>query len=113
MYCPKCGQQNPDEAQFCGNCGENLPTTASPSSSNTPRSTPSASTGSGGAVSNEMKWGVAIASVFIPLIGIIMGAIYMADANVEKKSAGRQWLFVGIGAGVSWCVIVSLLSSGY
>jgi hypothetical protein len=65
-------------------------------------------------VSNEMKVGLSIASVIIPLIGIIMGAIYMADANVEKKSAGRQWLFIGIGAGIFWCIFsLAVASSGY
>jgi len=24
MYCPKCGTQNPDDAQFCQNCGTTL-----------------------------------------------------------------------------------------
>ncbi len=24
MYCPKCGKENPEDARFCGNCGEDL-----------------------------------------------------------------------------------------
>ena len=24
MYCPRCGSANPDEAKYCGNCGEDL-----------------------------------------------------------------------------------------
>ena len=29
MYCPKCGKENPDDAQFCNSCGSRL-TGASP-----------------------------------------------------------------------------------
>jgi hypothetical protein len=25
MYCPSCGQKNPDDARFCANCGKPLP----------------------------------------------------------------------------------------
>lgn len=25
MFCPKCGYKNPDDARFCGKCGEMLP----------------------------------------------------------------------------------------
>jgi hypothetical protein len=28
MYCPQCGSQNPDNAQFCGGCGAKLPAPA-------------------------------------------------------------------------------------
>lgn len=36
MFCPQCGQRNPDESRFCGQCGSPLPVIAAPPS-NAPR----------------------------------------------------------------------------
>jgi hypothetical protein len=44
-----------------------------------------------------LKIGIIVGSIFIPLLGIIMGAIFMNDPNLEKKKVGRLWLYVGIG----------------
>jgi drug/metabolite transporter (DMT)-like permease len=46
-------------------------------------------------VSDGMKIGIAILSFFIPIVGIIMGLIYMNDAHPDKKAAGKLWLIVG------------------
>lgn len=46
-------------------------------------------------VSDGMKIGIAILSFFIPIVGIIMGLIYMNDAHPAKKAAGKLWLTVG------------------
>lgn len=90
MFCPSCGHENPDNAEFCGNCGATLKKTA----------------GGGGAsviakpaeaVSAGMKWGITAATVLLPLVGIVMGIIYMRDDNPEKKAVGKLWLWVGIG----------------
>jgi len=48
-------------------------------------------------VSAELKWGVFVATLFIPLIGIVMGGIYAADHFAPKKAVGHLWLFTGIG----------------
>ena len=92
MQCPKCSFENPPEARFCGKCGETMKPPAPP--------TPPPA----GVVSKEMKMGIAIGSVFIPLLGIIMGAIYMNDASPEKKAVGKFWLLVGLGAMTLQCV---------
>jgi TIR domain len=62
-------------------------------------------------VSKELKIGICVVSLFVPLVGIIMGAIYMFDTNPEKKGAGKLWLIVG---GVSFlfaCLFWSALSN--
>lgn len=134
MYCPKCGEKNPDEARFCGNCGAPLPGIHA---SADPASTPGVASGStvhgtevgggtgsqpaasGGTrrpaaadtssvVSPELKIGIAIASVIIPIVGIVMGAIYMKDENPSKKSAGKLWLYLGLGVTVFYCVLAML-----
>lgn len=93
MFCPKCGHRNPDEAKFCGRCGEStVAPVAAPLGAD-----PSGKAGESGAVSTGMKVGISIATVVIPLIGIVMGILYLRDANPQKKSAGRLWLWIGIG----------------
>ncbi len=142
MYCPKCGEKNPNDARFCGNCGAALPVSQSsagaeanparhgaahagqavpeqgggaarpPTGTSADRPRESATTASTSSdVSSELKIGIAVASVIIPIIGIIMGAIYMKDANESKKSAGKLWLFIGVGMTVFYCLLA--IAGGY
>jgi len=46
-------------------------------------------------VSDGLKIGVIIGTVFFPLIGIILGIVFFVDANPEKKAVGKLWLTVG------------------
>ncbi len=101
MVCPRCGQPNPDIAQFCGKCGGPLaaqPPTPIPGSPTT-------------GVSSEMKVIMIIATIVIPLIGIIMGIVYMNSPDPGKKAAGRTWLLVGIGVAVVYCIASGALNS--
>jgi hypothetical protein len=98
MRCPTCGQENPAEAKFCGKCATRLapvdiPTASAPGVSAAP-----------GQVSQGMKVGVIIGSIVIPLLGIIMGLIFMNDPSPAKKAVGKIWLYVGIGAIAFWCI---------
>lgn len=101
MQCPKCQFENPPEAKFCGRCGETLKTVPPP-----PPPPPPVS-----GVTPELKIGIAIGSAIIPLVGIIMGAIYMNDPNPEKKKAGKLWLFIGLGAMALWCLLCGMVSA--
>jgi hypothetical protein len=58
-----------------------------------------------------MKVGIIIGSIVIPLLGIIMGLIYMNDPSSAKKAVGKTLLFVGIGALAVWC-ICSMIAGG-
>ena len=97
IICPKCGEQNLDQAVFCGVCGGPISQPAAPA---TPSATPA-----NPPVSDGLKIGIAIATVFVPLLGIIMGAIYMNDPNPNKKKVGKLWLIIGIGIIVLCCLI--------
>jgi TIR domain len=57
------------------------------------------------AVSKGLKIGICIATLFVPILGLIMGVIYMNDANPEKKAVGKLWLIVGVGAAIFVCLI--------
>jgi hypothetical protein len=77
-----------------------------------PRQAPSSFTpGTQSAVSKELKFGICIATLFLPILGLIMGVIYMKDDNPEKKAVGKLWLIVGIGAAIFSCFILSALRS--
>jgi uncharacterized membrane protein YvbJ len=104
MYCPKCGSENPDDARFCGSCGYTIPIEKNEfnrqfqTDPNQFQQQP---------VSNELKIGIIIASVIVPLLGIIMGWIYMSDANPSKKAVGKTWLIVGSSAAILYCLLIS------
>ena len=93
MHCPKCGQENPDEAKFCGKCATRLSSSSG-----------SVGPGPSGEVSQGLNAGIIIGTVFMPLLGIIMGLIYMNDPSPAKKAAGKIWLYVGIGVFALGCL---------
>jgi hypothetical protein len=64
----------------------------------------------GRAVSSELKIGIIIGTLFVPLLGIILGIVFMNDALPEKNAVGRTWLYTGIGAIVLYCFVGGCLS---
>lgn len=102
MYCPTCGQQNPDEAKFCGKCGAAMSAAAPKSAPGTETPAPVKDTG---VISPGMKNGMIIASILLPLVGIVVGIVFMLDDNPEKKDAGKRWLIIGIVALVVWTLL--------
>jgi uncharacterized membrane protein YvbJ len=107
MFCPKCGQQNPDEAKFCGKCGAAVSAAAQPQPQPQPQpfqNTPQPAKDTG-AITSGMKNGMIAASIILPIVGIVVGIIYLLDANPEKKEAGKLWLIIGIVAAVVWTAL--------
>jgi uncharacterized membrane protein YvbJ len=103
MFCPKCGQTNPNEAKFCGKCGAAMALADTAPAGTAAGKTPGGAT----TINPTLKNGILVGSVFIPLLGIIMGAIYLLDANPEKKAVGRLWLIVGGVAALVWLVLMN------
>src|SRR5437016_11027853 len=107
MVCAKCGHANPDVAQFCGKCGTVMSTVGG--AAPRPYDEGPSSSSAAPAVSQEMKIGIILGTLLIPLLGIILGIIFMADSNPQKKAVGRLWLLVGIGVVVLYCVFAGML----
>jgi len=110
MFCPKCGFENPDEARFCGKCAAPMP--AGPAAPVTPPvwgtvPAPGAAT----AVPSGLKVGIGVVSVLLPIVGFIMGIIYLVDQNPEKKSAGKLWLILACAGMVMYCMFSAALRS--
>jgi len=95
MFCSKCGKAIPDDSVFCPECGASLG-----------KEQASLSSSSGEEVSSALNIGIIAASLFIPLVGFIMGIIYMNDKNPKKQKAGKIWLWVGIGAAILYLLFM-------
>jgi uncharacterized membrane protein YvbJ len=119
MYCPSCGEDNPDDARFCGTCGAALPAPAPPTERERPahqsrfvssetRSAGSNTATAGTGVPMGLKIGIAAATVVIPLIGIVMGLMYLFSESADKKAAGRLWLGVAGVMFVIYCLLSGL-----
>ena len=93
-----CGQENP-RSQVLRQVATRLAAPTTPSTS--VRSSPPASSSD---VSQGRKLGVIVSSIFMPLLGIIMGIIYMNDPSPTKKAVGKTWLYVAVGAVGAWCL---------
>lgn len=106
MFCPECGTENPDNARFCGNCRHPL---ASPSNTTGSQhaETPVVEIGADTApVSDGMKYGVLLGTLFVPFIGMIMGIIYLVQGESEaKKDVGKLWLYGSIAVMVFYLII--------
>ncbi|MFT3870553.1 MAG: zinc ribbon domain-containing protein [Nibricoccus sp.] len=100
MQCAKCNSVNPPEAKFCGKCGERLAQTTPPVPPPFRSVEPAAA--SEETVSDGLKLGIAVGSGVFPLLGIVMGAVYMNSQSPAKKKVGKLWLYIGLGAAVLW-----------
>ena len=96
MYCNKCGKEIPDESVFCPECGAKVEKLPPPAVGTCPPAEE---------VSSGMNIGIIVASLFVPLVGIVMGIIYMRDPNPKKKAAGNTWLWVGIWSFIFWLIV--------
>ncbi|MFF2446864.1 hypothetical protein ACFVSW_07130 [Neobacillus sp. NPDC058068] len=55
-------------------------------------------------MSGGLKALLYILSFFVPVVGIILGIIWMNDEDLEKKAIGKTCLIVGIVSIVLSCV---------
>ncbi|MBI5752247.1 MAG: zinc ribbon domain-containing protein [Hydrogenophilales bacterium] len=94
MKCSSCGFENEGEAKFCGSCGAVLAAPPRPPAPPGPQIVP-----------DGFNLGIILGSLLVPLLGIILGAMYINDPNPEKKKAGKRWLLTGAGVIVAYCVL--------
>lgn len=107
MFCKNCGSEIPNDSTFCVKCGAKAEASVQQAQATQParpvqQYTQTSSTASKDVVSA----GLVILSILIPLVGIIMGIVFMCDG---KKYAGKTYLLAGIISGVIFACIFSAI----
>ena len=110
MYCPECGTEVPNNAKFCGGCSYQF-NPGSQTSSEYARDEPISASDIDTTiepVSNGLKFGILGTSLVLPIVGIVMGGLYLVKGeNDVKKAVGKLWLIVGISIGVLYLLSAS------
>jgi len=99
--CPGCGRQIPVEYNVCPHCGrpQNLQYGQQPVQQVEP-------------LGGGMTILLYLLSFFIPIIGIILGLIWMgAGADAERRRVGKMCLILGILSIVLWVVVAIIISA--
>ncbi len=112
MYCPKCGEQNPDNSSFCGKCGAALTQTAS-----VPQRPLETARTSGLAIASLVLGIVGIFINFLSILAIIFGAIAMGQTGRNPNLKGRGMAVAGLVLGIIvaafWIIIIIFVGSAF
>ncbi len=100
MLCPKCETENIEQAEHCIKCGEPLELAAAPhprypSITNFDKQFDAPADGKS-VVSGVLNLVIIAASLFFPIIGIIMGFTYLRKIDPAARKAGKTWLIFGV-----------------
>jgi hypothetical protein len=97
MLCPNCGFDGGRIFNFCSSCGRKVPSGV-------------AVTRDDGVVgSRALRSIVFVATLLVPVVGVVMGARYVADPRLPQRALGRWWLTLGLAiAALDICVFVAL-----
>src|SRR5664279_2419243 len=84
MLCPNCGFESGSIFSFCSSCGRSVPSGVAVTRDDV-------SDGS-----RALRWVVFGSTLLVPVVGIVMGARYVADPRLPQRALGRWWLASGI-----------------
>ncbi|MDE2386753.1 MAG: zinc ribbon domain-containing protein [Actinomycetales bacterium] len=116
-FCPQCGTQRAEGAQFCGKCGTPANATAAPAAP----AAPAYGAPAYGAYGEQIPTIVTLALVFAfisPLVGLILAYVGKAQAlatgplSVKRNSLALtlSWIFMALGI-VFWIVYAIVMAS--
>jgi len=116
MFCPKCGEKNPDDSSFCTKCGAALSTAPAPAAAPAPAPVATGTRTSGMAIA-ALVMGIVGFIFFGPLaiLAIIFGAIGIGqtgkDPTLKGKGMAVAGLVLGIIAIAGWVLALIFWSS--
>lgn len=97
MFCPKCGQQNPENGKFCRGCGTDLGNVSQALTGNLPQARPMLDR-----KGKPVSWDRAIAKIFT---GLAFLAVSIALSFSRTGTGWWFWMlipaFTSLGAGVA------------
>lgn len=112
MYCPNCGSENKDDAQFCESCGNKLDavggdvgSSAKISQSPPYHQKPSSEANKPSTILVVLGY---IFAILGGLIGVVLGLILYSKDNHEAKTHGRNILIIS-----AVMIVLGVLVSGY
>jgi len=103
MFCQHCGKEIADDAVVCIGCGRAVKPLRDANS-------PSAMVG--GKFSDGVMAALIIASVLIPILGVVLGLIYLSSSSSspERKKQAKIILIVAVVGAVVSLFYLSILS---
>jgi hypothetical protein len=102
--CPYCGQQNPEENQFCNKCGADLlkiPAPVNPEERETDYTRYEKSVLEKGCV----EFFLYIHCIFVPLIGLILGLLVSLTPFRNQKELSSKLITCACIAAIVWFMI--------
>jgi len=101
MFCPKCGEKNPEGSSFCTKCGASLTAAAAPVAADAPRAAAAGTRTSGMAVAALVMGIIGFLFFgFLSILAIIFGAIGMSQTNKDPNLKGRGMAVTGLVLGI-------------
>jgi hypothetical protein len=118
MYCPKCGQQNPDNSSFCSKCGAALTQTATVPQqplATAPQQPLATARNSGLAIASLVLGIIGIFINFLSILAIIFGAIAISQTGRNPNLKGRGMAVAGLVLGIIvaaiWIILLIFIGS--
>ncbi|MFQ6076826.1 MAG: zinc-ribbon domain-containing protein [Candidatus Bathyarchaeia archaeon] len=99
VYCTRCGVNNPDEAEFCTNCGARLEVSREERWERREKRDPGCF---------GLRWGGREWGLFWGVIIVLAGTVWLLERYIPAISWGNIWPIVVIAFGI--LVIASALS---
>jgi len=103
--CSNCGKENKLNAYNCVHCGNILAKGSSEINTNTHTNYKSSQ-------SNNSGCFVYIISLLIPLVGFIVGAIWLASDDYDKNTQGKTCIILGLVSVVLSGIMFAIMSGG-
>lgn len=114
MYCPRCGKQNDDNAEFCSSCGNNLKDINQTPVYNTPKPV------NAQYVPNYLAWSIVTTLLCCMPFGIV-AIVYSSqvdsklrngdyDGAANSSNKAKMWCWIAFGTGILFGIIVIVLT---